>query len=732
MVRPTEPGDDDTGVLNERNDDATGGESADDSLERRSYLKLAGVAAAGTVLGAAGTASGEKNVIQKDGYEIWEISGTEVYQLSDGETFENVLIDQSEPGANFYLSAANNPTGWTIRNVGWKGLGTVEDVSGWGGLFHMTVSGDGLIENVFIDNRDADRDTEIGGALLPQHHAGTVTCRNTFIAGCGNNAFYGSNPAKSGGNEGTVEFYNCYHRDNTVSQFRIGAPGCLVQNCVGVVDDPEQTRGTYPNTDSRRARGVWTRNMPGNQVQNSVMHVSADDPDAWANYMVDCISKSNSTEAVKNLDSAKGNADAPLLTREVSNGYTAKIVGDVQTSDLSVNVIGDGGVPMDPVMAAKGNRKMPPELPSSDGSSGGSGPNLDRTLTVDGRDAGRTDYSFTVSGEIQNNPDVGSFNTDDSASGSTASGFVNGGVDGYQFTGDITDATVDGDATIRVDGQAVDPGTLGSDADPSVTTGDATNVADTSMTLNGTLDDAGGASSVDPAFQYRRTGDSNWSSVTTQTLNASGGFSADVTGLAADTEYEYRAVADASDGDSATGATATVTTASGTTLDRTLTVDGRDAGRTDYSFTVSGEIQNNPDVGSFNTDDSASGSTASGFVNGGVDGYQFTGDITDATVDGDATIRVDGQAVDPDDLVLANKLVIDGRNTDGEATYDFTVTGRLTTDPELGASESADELADSRATGTVSDDRDGFRFSGDLNSLVVDGNADITFEDNDG
>lgn len=100
------------------------------------------------------------------------------------------------------------------------------------------------------------------------------------------------------------------------------------------------------------------------------------------------------------------------------------------------------------------------------------------------------------------------------------------------------------------------------DDPPAVTTDAPTNVSDSSATLNGSLDDLGGASSVDCYFEWREVGASSWTTTATQTLSATGSFSEDVTGLSSGTDYEYRAVADASDGDADTGSTLTFTTSS--------------------------------------------------------------------------------------------------------------------------------------------------------------------------
>jgi hypothetical protein len=93
------------------------------------------------------------------------------------------------------------------------------------------------------------------------------------------------------------------------------------------------------------------------------------------------------------------------------------------------------------------------------------------------------------------------------------------------------------------------------DSSVAVTTDPATSVDGSSATLNGSLDSLGGADSADCYFEWCESGASTWNATSVQTLSATGSFSEDLTGLSEGTEYEFRAVADASDGDSDTGAT---------------------------------------------------------------------------------------------------------------------------------------------------------------------------------
>ncbi|AQL42606.1 hypothetical protein BV210_07740 [Halorientalis sp. IM1011] len=86
----------------------------------------------------------------------------------------------------------------------------------------------------------------------------------------------------------------------------------------------------------------------------------------------------------------------------------------------------------------------------------------------------------------------------------------------------------------------------------AVTTGEATGVNETTATLSGAVTDFGGADGVKPAVEYRPEGATDWSTAGAR-LASDGSFAASVVGLRADTTYEFRAVATASDEDRATG-----------------------------------------------------------------------------------------------------------------------------------------------------------------------------------
>lgn len=127
-----------------------------------------------------------------------------------------------------------------------------------------------------------------------------------------------------------------------------------------------------------------------------------------------------------------------------------------------------------------------------------------------------------------------------------------------------------------------------SDTSVAVSTSGASNVGETSATLNGSLDDLGGASSADVYFRYRQAGASSWTTSSTQTLSSTGSFSVTVSSMQSGTDYEFYAIAEASDGDADTGATVTFTTQSSDTSVAVATDGTSTVGET--SATLAGSL----------------------------------------------------------------------------------------------------------------------------------------------
>lgn len=74
-------------------------------------------------------------------------------------------------------------------------------------------------------------------------------------------------------------------------------------------------------------------------------------------------------------------------------------------------------------------------------------------LVIDGSNAPRraSTYEFTVSGSATKSAQLGSVNSYDTISDGTISGRIIGGKDGFRFSGEITNFTLDGPANVRVE-----------------------------------------------------------------------------------------------------------------------------------------------------------------------------------------------------------------------------------------------------------------------------------------
>jgi hypothetical protein len=159
----------------------------------------------------------------------------------------------------------------------------------------------------------------------------------------------------------------------------------------------------------------------------------------------------------------------------------------------------------------------------------------------------------------------------------------------------------------------------------------------------------------------------------------------------------------------------------GTLPEHTLVVEGT-GDTANYEFTVGGDLVAAPGGPALESDDTISGSTATGVVEGsGADAYRFSGSVTDFSfVEGSATIRLNGVERTATDVVgrpdLEHTLVV--RGTGEAARYEFAVSKALEPDPDAGGIEEWESISGSTASGWVEgDDVDAYRFSGTLSGF---------------
>ncbi|WP_224332703.1 hypothetical protein [Haloprofundus halobius] len=133
------------------------------------------------------------------------------------------------------------------------------------------------------------------------------------------------------------------------------------------------------------------------------------------------------------------------------------------------------------------------------------------------------------------------------------------------------------------------------------------------------------------------------------------------------------------------------------------------------------------DGASINANDTLEGSYASGVVVGGVDAYRYTGELTLLSVEGDATVYLDGSQTDPDSVGESYDyltVVGDGPRTEYsfETDGDVAKTNMTGGAPKSYASiQGGDTVDGGSVSGTVLGGVDAFRVSGDITAFELSG-----------
>ena len=236
-----------------RDDTARDPDSEQSLLDRRSYLKLAGAAAASVA--AAGASSGSANAASYDTITV-PAGGTETIRVDGGETFENTLIDMTADGASAQIIPSGDD--WTVRNVAFKGNHP-------GGNYLLTPGvpskdGHGLVENVYLGDGQTERAGNGGvwvNGNLP--HRGTITFRNVHIAHMIDNGLYGMDSGYWG-HGGVVNVEDSYFDSNNIANIRVGSIDgrtCHVKNCVVKADSTRPCGEGCSSPGATNPRGVW-------------------------------------------------------------------------------------------------------------------------------------------------------------------------------------------------------------------------------------------------------------------------------------------------------------------------------------------------------------------------------------------------------------------------------------------------------------------------------------------
>jgi lipopolysaccharide export system protein LptA len=671
-----------------------------------------------------------------------------------GVLFENIDIDQRADGATPALhlggeddiqvhdveligqgihpdSVPKGEPGWSPGEGASNGNPDVTD------FFYPIVrspDGTGLVTNLTANNHGLMGAYNAGdgrsGIWVGIETRGTVTLRDCHIEEFGSNGTYTSRT------NGVVQFEGGVYRNNDNNQIRIGSTGSYIDGAVLDVDaDASGAPNPYEALNYRGVRvemgrqsdrtdvdirdcDISVRSAPTSgggvvaeatasefTVRNSRIGIDEDsvrgvlgkEPDGGGAYDPPAKPHAAALENVSITGSADRKAGVTLFNRPDSVVDGCCIHQDGSSRDGVRLVESDGSRVTNSTIDVTSQRVV--EENSSvrvndiDASGSCSAPDLSggglpHTLTIDGAGS-RTDYSFSVSGDLKGT----SLTSEDSITESSATGAVGGGRDSYGFSGELVAFDLDGEANVTVDGR---PAHVGQHPDHALVIDGAGSRTDYSFTVNGDLVGSDTITSED--------------SITGSSAIGAVGPGKDCYGFTGELiAFELDGKANVT----VDGKPAHV----GQRPDHVLTIDGAGS-RTDYSFSVSGDLEG---IGSLTSEDTITGSSATGAVGPGADRYGFSGELVAFDLDGEANVTIDGKPAHvgqyPDHMLTINGA---GSRTD----YRFSVSGDLRGESLTGE----DDISGSSATGAVGGGQDRYAFDGNIEQLSLDSRVRIDID----
>ncbi|EMA36424.1 autotransporter outer membrane beta-barrel domain-containing protein [Halococcus hamelinensis] len=335
----------------------------------------------------------------------------------------------------------------------------------------------------------------------------------------------------------------------------------------------------------------------------------------------------------------------------------------------------------------------------------------DNTITI-ASDGGRSTYDLAVSVALGKSDAMNATVDDnDDLSGSHVTGQVDGGGrDSYGFSGEITGFDLDGNATVYRNGEEVDPDDLPTETLSITSTGES---ASYRFTVGGDVErtTTNGATVDDNDVVDGKT-------VTGQ-VGGGGRDSYSISGGVLSFEMDGDALIYLNDREMEAGQFS----------NNTITI-ASDGGRSSYRLAASVALGKSDAMNATVDDnDDLSGAHATGQVDGGGrDSYGFSGEITAFSQDGDASVYLDSEAIDPDSLP-DNTLTVSSQG--GRSTYEFTVDGDVEKTTTNGATvDDNDAISGDTVSGQVGGGgRDSYSISGTVSAFDIDGDAALYFND---
>lgn len=476
----------------ERNRDSDEPDGA--SFNRRSYLKIAGATAAIAATGLTSSAVAEPSSYDPDTVVDLGEKG-----LSDGDVIDPYLDEYFEndtevriPEGEYDWRGSN--FGDATRNAGLVGEGEVilnavrsthnNNIRAGGGALvyrNMTVrgqvsdsrlrwetdsSGHILVENLNLpDGSDTDDNSQ--GFYVPRDHAGEIEFRNCYIRSFSDNGIYANSPGYDGAAGGRVVVDGCVTVNNNISGIRVGSDNSVVRNCLVINDDRSPSAPT-----GRNQRGIWVRSGG-----DDVLIENCDVIHSYSGAGAPIIHGRDGRDGTGHIENVRIHNDTSNRASNAPSAWSGNDIdvtgdGDLRVPSHFTNVCQGSGCDQPNDNHQVDDREGRDGADDSSGDDGADGDSHTIEFVMNSTDSGGIDYEFTTTGEIRpmrnrerypaNEDSAWAEENDDGTW--TAWGFTSGGEshsgDSFEYEGDMTEWNVSGDpdgTTYYANGEEVDP-----------------------------------------------------------------------------------------------------------------------------------------------------------------------------------------------------------------------------------------------------------------------------------
>jgi hypothetical protein len=454
--------------------------------------------------------SGAECVVETDGNHRWLVKafgapgpievGGFVADYGEGE-------DTSGPGINL---APKGPL-W-VHDIRWTGFTPAEETGDdWKCNVRIKADAPGWVERVESIG-SAHMGTHLVGkgmGIVDYHHEGELFFRDNYIE-----LEPGDVPWYTQGHGTASHFIRCYHKNNAMANFRIGGQSS-VRNCVSVQDHDaiDHYSGTYTAAHDCLVATQINYNQTGAVIEDCDFICRSTDTSSTS--IRTHLTSGDVTIRDTRIQHDEGR---PFIHKNADYGSDKYEWVDGEDSAIhwaSVDISGAAGVEhvfdhdrrehctltdccveiaretlytgdgtavtgleesdaeqpteYDPRAATpfESDPDMPDETPSGDDSTDSAPNPYPHTFQIEGTGS-RATWRVVVDGSLTHDSAQGTNDSEDTFGTAEANGVVLSGTDGGRFSGEITALELNGDATVFVDGDEVDPAEYGgADDDPS-------------------------------------------------------------------------------------------------------------------------------------------------------------------------------------------------------------------------------------------------------------------------